>query len=49
LYYQLRHRPIPTARLVMMAASFFAAAALTVAAWLHGMKSGVRALEEMSN
>ena len=49
LYYQLRHRPVPTARLVLMAASFVAAMVLAVGTWLHGMRSGVRALEAMSN
>jgi hypothetical protein len=49
LYYQLRHRPIPTVRVVMMGLSFGAALAISMIAWLHGMRSGVRALEAMSN
>jgi ABC-2 type transport system permease protein len=49
LYYQLRHRPIPTVRLVLMGLSFVAAIAVSMMAWLHGMKSGVRALDAMSN
>jgi ABC-2 type transport system permease protein len=49
LYYQLRHRPIATGRLVMMGVSFAAAIAVSLATWLHGMRSGVRALEAMSN
>src|ERR1051325_4667441 len=49
LYYTLRHRPIPAIRLVMMALSFIAAVAVSIGAWLHGMRSGVRALDAMSN
>ncbi len=49
LFYQLRHRPIPTNRMVMMGLSFAAAIAISIATWLHGMRSGVRALDAMSN
>lgn len=49
LYYQLRHRPIPSGRMVMMAVSFVAATAISIWTWLHGMRSGVRALDAMSN
>jgi len=49
LFYQLRHRPIPTGRWLMMGASFAAAIGISLAAWLHGMRSGVRALDAMSN
>ena len=49
LFYQLRHRPIPTARLLMMGLSFVAAVGLSVMTWLHGMRSGVQALDAMSN
>jgi ABC-2 type transport system permease protein len=49
LFYQLRHRPIPTGRLLMMGVSFIAAVAVSIAVWLHGMRSGVRALDAMSN
>jgi ABC-2 type transport system permease protein len=49
LYYQLRHRPIPAVRLVMMGLSFVAAVVISIATWLHGMRSGVRALDAMSN
>ena len=48
LYYQLRHRPIPGGRLMAMSASLISAAAVTILTWLHGMRSGVRALEAMS-
>jgi ABC-2 type transport system permease protein len=49
LFYQLRHRPIPTERWVLMGASFAAAIVVSIATWLHGMRSGVRALDAMSN
>jgi ABC-2 type transport system permease protein len=49
LYYQLRHRPIPALRLASMAACFAGAIVLTVTTWLHGMRSGIRALDAMSN
>jgi ABC-2 type transport system permease protein len=49
LFYQLRHRPIPANRLLMMGVSFIAAIVLSIATWLHGMRSGVRALDAMSN
>jgi ABC-2 type transport system permease protein len=49
LFYQLRHRPIPANRLLMMGVSFIAAIAVSIATWLHGMRSGVRALDAMSN
>jgi ABC-2 type transport system permease protein len=49
LYYQLRHRPIPALRLALMGACFVGAIVLTVATWLHGMRSGIRALDAMSN
>jgi hypothetical protein len=41
LYYQMRHRPIPASRLLMMGLSLIGAVAVSVAAWLHGMRSGV--------
>ena len=49
LYYHLRHRPIGTARLVMMGLSFAGAVVVSLVTWLLGMRSGVRALEAMSN
>ena len=49
LFYQLRHRPIPPARLLLMVASFVAAIGVSMTTWLHGMRSGVRALDAMSN
>ena len=49
LYYQLRNRPIPSERLVLMGASFAAAITLTVTTWLRSMRSGIRALDAMSN
>ena len=49
LIYQLRQMPIGGGRLAMMAASFLAAAAISIATWLIGMRSGVRALDAMSD
>jgi len=49
LYYQMRHRPIPPFRLALMGASFGGAIVLSVATWLQGMRSGIRALDAMSN
>ena len=49
LIYQLRRMPIGGGRLAMMAGSFLAAAAISIATWLIGMRSGVRALEAMSD
>jgi ABC-2 type transport system permease protein len=49
LFYQLRQRPIPTPRLVMMGLSYAVAVIVTVVTWLRGMRSGVEALDAMSN
>jgi len=49
LIYKLRRMPIGTGRLTMMAASFLAAAVLSISTWLMGMRSGVRALVAMSD
>jgi ABC-2 type transport system permease protein len=49
LIYQLRRIPLGTGRLAMMAVSTASAVAISIAIWLTGMRSGVRALEGMSN
>ena len=49
LFFQLRGIPLGVTRLVMMGASFVAAAAISIATWLIGMRSGVRALDAMRN
>jgi ABC-2 type transport system permease protein len=49
LYYQLRNRPIPALRLALMGACFASAIVLTVMTWRLSMRSGVRALDAMSN
>ena len=49
LFYRMRRRPIPTARLVMMADCFAAAVAISSRRGCMGMRSGVRALDAMSN
>jgi ABC-2 type transport system permease protein len=47
LFHQVRNRPIPPTHQMMMAVSFGAAAALSIATWLLGMRTGVRALQAM--
>ncbi|HJU42760.1 MAG TPA: hypothetical protein VJ691_08090 [Vicinamibacterales bacterium] len=47
LFHQMRNRPIPSTQQMMMAISFASAAALSIATWLIGMRSGVRALHAM--
>jgi ABC-2 type transport system permease protein len=49
LIFKLRRMPIPTPRFAMMVASFVAAGLISVATWLIGMRSGVEALDAMSN
>jgi ABC-2 type transport system permease protein len=49
LIYKLRRMPIGTGRLTMMALSCAAASAISITTWLIGMRSGVRALEAMSD
>jgi hypothetical protein len=49
LVFKLRRMAIPTPRLVMMVVSFVAAGVVSVATWLIGMRSGVEALDAMSN
>ncbi len=44
---QTRNLPVTTPQLWLMAASFGTAAVLSVALWLIGMRSGVKALEQM--
>lgn len=47
LFHQMRNRPIPQGQLMTMVASFGFAAALSIATWLLGMRTGIRALEAM--
>jgi hypothetical protein len=49
LMLKLRHIPLGPTRLVIMGASFVVAAVISIATWLIGMRSGVRALEAMRN
>jgi len=49
LIFKLRRTPIPTPRLVMMTLSFVAAGVISLVTWLMGMRSGVEALDAMSN
>jgi ABC-2 type transport system permease protein len=48
LFHQMRRLPLAAPQQVLMAASFAVAAALSVATWLVGMRSGVQALRAMS-
>jgi ABC-2 type transport system permease protein len=47
LFSQVRHRPLTDYQVVMIWVCFTSAAALSIATWLVGMRTGVRALEEM--
>ena len=47
LFAQTRRRPLTDWQQWMMAASFGAAAAMSIAIWLLGMRSGVKALQQM--
>lgn len=47
LWAQARRRPIGDAQMWLMAAAFAAAAILSLAIWLLGMRSGVKALRQM--
>ena len=47
LWYQIRHRAIPGDVQTMMALCFAGVIALSIAAWLVGMRTGVQALEEL--
>jgi ABC-2 type transport system permease protein len=49
LYYQVRHRPVPSARMLMMALSVAGAIGISAVTWIGGMRSGVRALNAMSD
>jgi hypothetical protein len=47
LYAQMRRRPVTDAQMWMMGAAFAMAAAISLALWLLGMRSGVKALQQM--
>ena len=47
LFNQMRNRPLTGVQQIMMAACFISAALLSVATWLLGMRTGVRALQAM--
>src|SRR5262249_32144611 len=49
LIYALRRWRVGTGRMILMGLSFATAAGISVATWLLGMRSGVRALEAMSD
>jgi ABC-2 type transport system permease protein len=47
LFSQLRNRPLTGTQQILIALCFTSAAALSIATWLLGMRSGVRALQSM--
>jgi ABC-2 type transport system permease protein len=47
LFAQFRNRTLTTGQEIFIAMSFTAAAALSITTWLMGMRTGVRALQEM--
>ncbi len=47
LFAQFRNRALTTGQEIFIVAMFTAAAALSIATWLLGMRTGVRALQEM--
>jgi len=47
LWHRVRHARLSTLEQVLMAASFLAAAGLSLATWWLSMRSGVRALQQM--
>jgi ABC-2 type transport system permease protein len=47
LFSQLRNRPLTGTQQMLIALCFTSAAALSIATWLLGMRSGVRALQSM--
>ncbi len=47
LFNQMRNRPLTSMQQMMMAACFSGAALLSIATWLLGMRTGVRALQAM--
>jgi ABC-2 type transport system permease protein len=47
LFSQLRDRPLTGAQQILIGVSFTSAALLSIATWLMGMRTGVRALQDM--
>jgi ABC-2 type transport system permease protein len=47
LFSQFRHRPLTSNQQIAIVAMFASAATLSIATWLLGMRTGVRALQEM--
>jgi hypothetical protein len=47
LFSQLRNRPLTGTQQMLIALCFTSAAALSIATWLLGMRSGVRSLQSM--
>jgi hypothetical protein len=47
LFSQIRNRPLTGPEQILIAACFSAAALLSIATWLMGMRTGVKALQAM--
>jgi hypothetical protein len=47
LFNQTRNRPFTNSQQILMVLCFTSAAALSIATWLLGMRTGVRALQAM--
>jgi len=48
LFHQVRHQPLGATERIQMSGCFSVAVLISLAVWWMGMKSGVRALSEMS-
>jgi hypothetical protein len=47
LFSMVRNRPLTTGQEILIAVNFTAAAAMSIATWLLGMRTGVKALQDM--
>jgi amino acid transporter len=47
LFSQVRNRPLTNVEQILIAVCFTSAALLSIATWLLGMRTGVRALQDM--
>jgi ABC-2 type transport system permease protein len=47
LFSQVRHRPLTSNQVIWIATAFVLAAAISIATWIIGMRTGVKALQEM--
>jgi hypothetical protein len=47
LFSQVRHRPLTSSQMIWIWSDFAVAAAISIATWIIGMRTGVRALQDM--